>query len=92
MQYLYFFLLIHILRNVQTLPDLTKFQVTQLFISFETRAEFFLAGLKAQRYEGGGRIVLGDKAGCGVIVLRPIGVLRVGVGISTALPRRPHVY
>ena len=92
MQYLHFFLLTPILQNVHTLPDLTKFQGTQLYTSFETRAEIFFAGLKAQWDEDGVRILLGDNAGYGMIVLRPIGVLCVGVGFSTALPHRPHVY
>jgi hypothetical protein len=71
---------------------LTKVQVTQLNTSFETRAELFCAGLKAQRNEGGGRMLLGDNTVCGPIVVRTIGVLCVGVGFSTALPHRPHVY
>jgi len=63
-----------------------------LYTNFEARAEIFLAGLKAQRDEGGGRILLGENMGCGAIVLRPIGVLDFEIGFSTALPHRPHVY
>jgi hypothetical protein len=33
-----------------------------------------------QRDKGDGRILLGDNTGCGAIVLRPIGVLCIGVG------------
>jgi hypothetical protein len=64
-----------------------------LYTSFETRADFFFfAGMKAQRDESGGRILLGNNTGCGAIVLRLIGVLCVGFGFSTGLPHRPHVY
>jgi hypothetical protein len=31
--------------------------------TFEMRAEIFLTGMKAQREEGGGRILLGDNTG-----------------------------
>jgi hypothetical protein len=49
------------------------------------RAEVFLAGLKAQGGEGGGRILLGDNMGGGTVMLRPIRFQRVGVWISTGL-------
>jgi hypothetical protein len=34
--------------------------------------EFFLAAMKAQRDEGGGRILLGDNTGFGTVMLPPI--------------------
>ena len=52
---------------------------------FERYAKFFVAGMKAQGDEGGGRILLGDNTGCGAVMLRPIRLHCVGVRISTAL-------
>jgi hypothetical protein len=37
---------------------------------FEKGAEFFLAGIKGKYKEGGGRILLGDKAGFRAVMLR----------------------
>jgi len=41
--------------------------------ALETLAQFFLAGMKARWEEGGERILLGDKAGGGAVVLRRSG-------------------
>ena len=49
----------------------------------ETRALFFLAGMKAQWHEGGRRILLGDNT---AIMLRPIKFHCVGDQVSTGLP------
>jgi hypothetical protein len=38
----------------------------------DTRAEFLLEGMKAQRDEGGRRILLGDRMEGGAVMLRPI--------------------
>jgi hypothetical protein len=45
---------------------------------FETSAEFFVAGVKAQWDEGGGGILLGDNTSGGVVMLRPIRLQWVG--------------
>jgi hypothetical protein len=39
---------------------------------FETRAEFFVQGMKAPWDESGGRILLGDNTDCGAVLMRPI--------------------
>ena len=49
--------------------------------SFEMRAEFFLAGMKARWEDGGGRILLGDKRGGRAFVLRPTNFHCVGIWI-----------
>ena len=46
------------------------------------RAEFFLAGMKAQRDQGSVRILLGDNTGGGAVRLWPNGFQCVGVRIS----------
>jgi len=46
------------------------------------RAEFFLAGMNAQRDQGSVRILLGDNTGGGAVRLWPIGFQCVGVWIS----------
>ena len=46
----------------------------------------FLAGMKAPREDGGRRILLGDNADGGAVVLRPIRFQCVGVLILTGLP------
>jgi len=48
-------------------------------------AEFFRAGMKVQRDEGDGRILLGDNTGGGTVRLWPIKLRCVGVWISTIL-------
>ena len=54
-------------------------------IYFETRTQFYFVGLTAQRYEGGGRILLVDDRGCGGIMLFPRGFHCVGIWIWTGL-------
>jgi hypothetical protein len=54
-------------------------------MTFEKRAEFFLAGMKAHWDEGGRRILLGDNTGSGAVMLRPVRFQCVGVCISTRL-------
>ena len=49
-------------------------------------AEFFLVEIKAQRDQGGGRILLGENTCGGAVMLRPIRVQCFGVRISTGLP------
>jgi len=44
------------------------------------RDEFVLADIKV-KWEGGGRILLGDNTGCGAVMLRPISVLQFGFQI-----------
>jgi hypothetical protein len=39
---------------------------------FENRSEFFIAGMKAQSGECGGRILLGDNTRAEAVVLRPV--------------------
>jgi len=39
---------------------------------FKTSPGFFLMGMKAELGEGGGKILLGDTTGVGVVELRPI--------------------
>jgi len=60
---------------------LTRFQkviqVLKIYI-FERRAEFLGAGMKVQWKENGGRIMLGDNTGGGVVGLRQITFLDVG--------------
>jgi hypothetical protein len=51
------------------------------------------ARLKAQRDEGGGRILLGDNTGSGTVVLRPIILQYARVWISAGQPfMYLHVY
>ena len=50
------------------------------------RSEFFLVGIKAQRDQGCGRILLDENTGGGAVMLRPIKVQCFGVRISTGLP------
>jgi hypothetical protein len=52
-------------------------------IFFKKCAECFLAGMKAQWDEDGGRILLGDNTGGRAVMLRPIEFQYAGVGIST---------
>ena len=52
---------------------------------YETHAEYFFAGLKAQREEGGGRILLGDNKDGGAVILRPIRFRCSRSRISTGL-------
>jgi len=47
---------------------------------------FFLAVMRAQCDNGGGRILLGDNKGGGAVMLRAIRVKYVGVCISAGLP------
>jgi hypothetical protein len=49
-------------------------------------AEIFLAEMKAQRDEGGGRILLGDNTSRGAAMLQLIRFQCAGVWISTGLP------
>ena len=44
--------------------------------------EIFLAAMKAQRGEGGGRILLGDNTGVGAVMLPPIRLHRVELGFQ----------
>jgi hypothetical protein len=46
--------------------------VRKKIITLEKRAEILLAGMKAHREEGGGRILLGDNTSGGAVMLRPI--------------------
>jgi hypothetical protein len=54
--------------------------------SFETRAEIFHAGMKANWDTGGVRILLGDNTGCAAITLWPIAFECSGVRISDGVP------
>jgi hypothetical protein len=62
--------------------------------------KFLLAGMRMQKDEGGGRILLGDNTGVGAVMLRPIRFRCVGVWFSVALLcsyigtlyRWPHAY
>jgi hypothetical protein len=60
-------------RQIPTLHDLRSFKKfkNSNSDSFESRAEFFLAVMTAQRQEGSGRILLGDNTGSGAAMLRP---------------------
>jgi len=78
--------------EVQTLPDLTQFQMYAIKKKkvknwnnnvLETRAEFFLAAIKALVGEGGGGILLGDNTGGGADMLRPIRLRCAGIWIPT---------
>ena len=50
------------------------------------RPEFFLAGMKAQRDKGGGRILLGDNTGGGAVILRTVRFQFGAVWIPAGLP------
>jgi hypothetical protein len=52
---------------------------------FESGSAFLLAGMKAQRDEGGERVLLGDNKGGRPAMLRPIRFHCVGVWISVGL-------
>jgi hypothetical protein len=56
------------------------------YVTFFKHTEFFLAEMKAQGDEGGGRILLGDNTGGGVVMLRPSKFQRVVIRISSGLP------
>jgi hypothetical protein len=56
------------------------------------RAEVFLAGLKAQGGEGGGRILLDDNMESGRVTLWPIRFQGFGVWISTGLFIYIYIY
>lgn len=83
---------------LHTLPDLRNVNLrnsrpTQFFFTlrtlnklFENALQFSLRGMKAQRDEGGGRILLGDNRGGGAVMVRPIRFQCDGVLISTGLP------
>jgi hypothetical protein len=69
----------------------------QLNKTSQTRAEFLLAGMKAQLSGGGGRILLGDNTGAGAVMLRPIrfqcdGFWILPVLLSTNIYSWPCVY
>jgi hypothetical protein len=59
-------------------------------VYFETRAKFYFVGLKAQRYEDGGRILLGDNRGSVAIILIPRGLHFVGIWFWTGLSYIGH--
>ena len=65
-------------------------------IYFETRGEFYFAGLKAHTDEGGGRILLGDNTGSWTLMLLTLTSQCVGVWISTGVSymghRRPFAF
>ena len=50
------------------------------------RPEFFLAGMRAQRNKGGGRILSGDNTGGSAVMLRTSRFQCDGVWIPTGLP------
>jgi hypothetical protein len=54
--------------------------------NFETSAELFLAEIKTEREEGGGRIVLGDNTGGGAVIVRSIRFRSIGIWFSAGLP------
>ena len=56
------------------------------YVTFFKHAEFFHAEMKAQGDEGGGRILLGDNTGGGVVKLRPSRFQCVVIRISSGLP------
>lgn len=61
-------------------------------VCFETHTKFYFVGLKAQRYEGGGRMLLGDNTGSGAIMLLPCKSHFVGVWISNGLSYIGHTW
>jgi len=80
-------------RSEETLPDLRSFWLRNFRHTFfkksdifRFRAEIFLAEMKAQRDESGGRILLGDNTSGDVAILLLIRFLCAGVWISTGLP------
>jgi hypothetical protein len=91
--------------RIQTLLDLSKFKLRKFRLAqfketkskevlnkvSQTGVESSLAGIKAQRNQGDGRILLGDNTGCGAVMLRPIRFQCVGIWNSTGLPLL-HIY
>jgi hypothetical protein len=56
------------------------------YVTVFKHAEFFLKEMKAQGDEGGGRILLGDNTGGGVVMLLPSRFQCVVIRISNGLP------
>ena len=56
------------------------------------RAEFFLAGMRAQSDECGRRILLGDYISGGAGMVRPIRFQCVGIWFPTGLYCSIHIY
>jgi hypothetical protein len=77
---------------MQALTDIRNFQVTYFLkegkndVIFETH-RFFIAGMKAQRGEGTGRVLMGDNTGGGCFGLLLIRLQNGGVWTSFVLPR-----
>jgi hypothetical protein len=71
--------------NISVLTQFLKGKKTEItFLRFTPH--FFVAVLKAQGDEVGGRILLGEKKGGGAVMLSPIWFQCAGVWIYTGLP------
>jgi len=59
---------------------------------FEALVEFLLEGTSAQRDEGEIRILLGDNAGGGAVMLEPMGLQCIRVWISSLVCTYIHIF
>jgi len=55
--------------RLNQISELSDFKQVKSITAFKKRAEFYLAGMIAQRDEGGGRKLLGDNTGGGAVML-----------------------
>lgn len=86
--------------STKALPDLCNFRFnsvfeevkTEIMICFETSSKFYFVGLKAERYNGGGRILLDDNRGSGAIMLLPRRFHCAGIWIWTGLSYIGHTW